>query len=78
MFIERNSIILFPNPATDILNFQSEEVASIEVIDVIGRVVLNGNSIKGKNRFDVSNLPAGSYILRAIGKTISTAHFIKE
>ena len=76
--IERNSIILFPNPATDILNFQSEEVASIEVIDVIGRVVLNGNSIKGKNRFDVSNLPAGSYILRAIGKTISTAHFIKE
>ena len=76
--IERNSIILFPNPATDILNFQSEEVASIEVIDVIGRVVLNGNSIKGKNRFDVSNLPAGSYILRAIGKTISTAYFIKE
>lgn len=76
--VERNSIQLFPNPTADVLNFNSDEVASIEVIDAIGRVVLNGNAIKGQNRFDVNNLPSGIYTLRMFGEKISTAHFIKE
>ncbi|MFT5310177.1 MAG: hypothetical protein ACI8VL_001078, partial [Bacteroidia bacterium] len=76
--IERNSIILFPNPATEVLNFRAEASATIEVIDATGRVILNGNAAKGKNRFDVSSLPTGAYTLRLIGETIGTAHFIKD
>ncbi|MFT5310959.1 MAG: para-nitrobenzyl esterase, partial [Bacteroidia bacterium] len=38
--IERNSIILFPNPATEVLNFRAEASATIEVIDATGRVIL--------------------------------------
>ncbi|MGB0367921.1 MAG: T9SS type A sorting domain-containing protein [Flavobacteriales bacterium] len=76
--VERNSIKLFPNPATDVLNFNSEETATIEIIDAIGRVVLNGTGVKGQNRLDVSKLPSGSYTLRTVGETIGTAHFIKE
>jgi acetyl esterase/lipase len=76
--VERNRIQLFPNPTVDLLNFQSAEVATMEVIDAIGRVTLTDNSLKGKNQLDVTSLPSGSYTLRIIGETISTAHFIKE
>ncbi|MDB4655786.1 T9SS type A sorting domain-containing protein [Flavobacteriales bacterium] len=75
---ERNSINLFPNPTAEVLNFVSKEVATVEVLDAMGRIILNSNAFEGKNRLDVSELPAGSYILRTVGETIGTAHFIKE
>lgn len=76
--VERNSIATYPNPTTDVLNFNTEEIVSVEVIDVTGRVVLSTVSQRGENRLDVSALPTGAYTLRTIGKTISTAHFIKK
>lgn len=76
--VERNSIQLYPNPTADVLNFNSDEVASFEVIDAVGRVILTGNSLKGQNRLDVTSLPSGTYTLRTVGEKISTAHFIKK
>ncbi|MBL4586477.1 MAG: T9SS type A sorting domain-containing protein [Flavobacteriales bacterium] len=76
--VERNSITLYPNPTTDILNFNSEETATIEVIDATGRIVISTVSRFGQNRLDVSLLPTGVYTLRSIGKQISTAHFVKN
>ncbi len=76
--VERNSIELYPNPATDVLNFTSAETATLEVIDALGRTVLQSNAVEGKNRLDINELPSGSYTLKTVGETIGTAHFIKE
>ncbi len=76
--VERNGVLLYPNPATDQLNYRTDEVATVEVIDAIGRVVITDISRLGSNRLDVSSLPTGVYTFRSIGKQISTAHFIKE
>ncbi len=76
--VERNGVLLYPNPATDQLNYRTDEVATVEVIDAIGRVVITDISRLGSNRMDVSSLPTGVYTFRSIGEQISTAHFIKE
>ena len=76
--VERNTIEAYPNPTTDVLNFSTEEITSVEVVDVTGRVVLSTVSQLGKNRLDVNALPTGVYTLRTVGEKISTAHFIKK
>lgn len=76
--IQRNSISVYPNPTKDVLTFSTESVATVEIIDAMGRTVLSSSSIIGKNRLDVSELPSGMYTLRTVSETISTAQFIKE
>ncbi|MFT7102634.1 MAG: poly(3-hydroxybutyrate) depolymerase [Bacteroidia bacterium] len=76
--VERNSIEAYPNPTADVLNFNIDETATVEIIDVTGKVVLSTVSLNGKNRLDVSGLPTGVYTLRTVGEKISTAHFIKK
>lgn len=76
--VDRNSIEVYPNPTDGVLTFTVEETSSVEVIDATGRVVLSGSLTIGKNRLDVSGLPTGFYTLRTIGKSISTAPFIKK
>lgn len=76
--IQRNSISVYPNPTKDVLTFSTESVATVEIIDAMGRTVLSSTTIIGKNRLDVSELPSGMYTLRTVGETISTAQFIKE
>lgn len=76
--IDRNSIEVYPNPTDGVLTFTMDETSTVEVLDATGRVVLSGSLTIGKNRLDVSALPTGFYTLRTIGKTISTAPFIKK
>jgi para-nitrobenzyl esterase len=75
---ERNLIEAYPNPTENVLNFNMDENATVEIIDATGRIVLTNTSQLGKNRLDVSALPTGVYTLRTVGEKISTAHFIKK
>ena len=75
---ERNLIEAYPNPTDNVLNFDMDETATVEIIDATGRIVLSNTSQRGKNRLDVSALPTGVYTLRTVGEKISTAHFIKK
>lgn len=76
--IEQNTISVYPNPTDNVLQFSTEEIVAVEVIDVTGRVVLATTAHRGNNRLDVSKLPTGTYTLRISGQTISTAHFVKN
>jgi len=75
-----NDLILYPNPAEDVLNLNRKtglEDALITVFDITGKRVLN-ERLRGTS-IDVSGLNAGSYILRVVnnGATI-TQKFIKK
>lgn len=55
----KNSINVFPNPATDVLNISSsEEVANVSVLSLDGKVVSTTND----KQVDVSKLKTGVYI----------------
>ena len=76
--VERNSISIYPNPTEGVLNFNADEVGTVEVVDATGRIVFSTSFRLGQNRLDVSALPTGAYTLRTIGEKVGTAHFIKQ
>ena len=67
---------LYPNPTNGIVIVDADMVFSIEVFDMAGRKVMSNTN---SNQIDLSDLPAGTYILRAslIGGT-SVNNVIKQ
>jgi hypothetical protein len=73
-----NDVIVFPVPATDVLNVTGIPANSpVRVLDAAGRTLLTGNLLNG--RINVAALPAGAYVLEATtveGRVVRT--FTKE
>jgi hypothetical protein len=60
-----NTISIFPNPTSGILNVTSTEASSsIEVINVIGEKVYSNTLVKGNNSIDLSGLSNGAYFVK--------------
>lgn len=61
------SLAFYPNPADKVLNLQIDEWTgglSVFVYDITGQVVLNHNLLDSQIRLDVSDLPAGIYMVQ--------------
>ncbi|MES2515866.1 MAG: T9SS type A sorting domain-containing protein [Bacteroidota bacterium] len=76
----KQSITLYPNPANSVLNIRSENnesIISVEVTDVLGKVVL---SEKITPAISIANLTPGVYFmtLKAEGGAVAKLKFIKE
>jgi ELWxxDGT repeat protein len=71
---------IYPNPTNDYLQFKTDiQIASIEITDISGRVVLPSSALNG-SRISVAGLVSGLYIIQASdasGKTY-TGKFVKE
>ncbi|MCZ2141370.1 MAG: cellulase family glycosylhydrolase [Bacteroidia bacterium] len=68
---QNNTVLIFPNPAEDILYF-SEEISDVKILDVYGRTVIK-LLVKDKS-VNISGLAKGAYILTAVsaqGKKIN-------
>tara|TARA_B100000809_G_scaffold266931_1_gene333193 strand:+ start:5955 stop:7334 length:1380 start_codon:yes stop_codon:yes gene_type:complete len=70
--------LMYPNPVNDVLNIKSQEdIENIEVLDLVGRTIISQNN--GTNRFDVSSLNNGVYIVKLTSSQgVSTQRIIKE
>lgn len=55
-----------PNPANDVLRINTENNAQIMIIDEVGRTVLTESVSEGDNAISVSDLRAGSYVVKVI------------
>lgn len=53
---------VYPNPVTDVLNIQADNVQKVELMDMSGRRILTTN----KEQIDVRRLHAGAYFVRVI------------
>lgn len=79
----KQSLKLFPNPVSGILQIQlpdaEKEVARITVCDLLGRVVLQKENLP-KPEIEVSSLPNGMYLLQLqlSDGTNLTAKFVKD
>lgn len=69
-------VSVFPNPASDFVTVEAEELQSVTLIDIngktLGSIVAKGNSVN----LDISELKAGVYYISA--KTRSTSSLVKS
>ena len=78
--ITKKAVTLFPNPATNVLNIQSQDaVENIKVINMMGQTVLSTSPKSNTASIDVSSLSSGIYSVNTIinGK-LSSSRFIKQ
>ena len=59
-----NNLVIYPNPASSILNIDNAENSTIEVYDLLGRIVLSRTNISLKEQLNVSELNSGTYLIR--------------
>ncbi len=59
----KESLIIYPNPASDIINISSSSnhVSKVEIIDSMGKLV---HSSMNQSAINISNLPEGIYLIR--------------
>ena len=64
--LENTSVKIFPNPAKNILSYESEsnEIGSFEILDISGRSIINSSGNLSNKTLDVSGLNKGTYILK--------------
>ena len=74
--------LIFPNPANDRINIDIPGVtmgSRLEVVNAQGQILLTRRITGSKTRIDISNLPAGVYIVRLMGdKTARVGKFVKQ
>ncbi|HRG18608.1 MAG TPA: T9SS type A sorting domain-containing protein [Flavobacterium lutivivi] len=63
--IDKDEIMLFPNPVSDVLTitFPDTESREVAVFNVLGQKIINAN-IHSSESIDVSSIPTGSYIVK--------------
>jgi hypothetical protein len=82
---ENRMVLIYPNPAVDLLNIQLSRIGSptgiIELLSIDGKVVYSQaiNMYDNKFQIDVSSLLHGIYLCRIIsGASIVTTKFFKK
>jgi len=68
------SLQVFPNPVTDgYFYIEADDMRQIEIIDMLGRTVIQKNVNSSRERIDIPNLREGLYVVRvttATGRTL--------
>lgn len=71
---------MYPNPVTNSLHLELLEQTQYSIISIEGKIVKNGELLKGSNILDVSILSENIYLMQlktAFGKSLST-RFVKK
>lgn len=77
---ETNNVTIYPNPVQDVLNiFYQKNITSVAVINILGQKVLENNFDGTDVKLNMSQLPAGSYLVKVIADgDIKTIKIIKK
>jgi hypothetical protein len=73
-------VSIHPNPVSDILHVEAENMRLIEIIDMLGRTAIRKATSNDRESIDVSNLREGMYFIRVTTTNEETVvtRFIKQ
>ncbi len=81
-YLEQPSISVYPNPATQFISIDNDEdVKTITIYNLVGRKLKTFQDIQKNERYDVSTLPNGMYLVQVISnsnKIITTQRISKR
>jgi len=76
--LEVNQVYVSPNPSTGIFNLDFQEQFTVQVYDLFGKLVLEGNS-SGQTSIDLTAQPSGIYLLKVYSQNgISSVRLAKQ
>jgi hypothetical protein len=78
--VSANTIRVYPNPATNILNISSKvTVQDVSILSLTGQEMMKSSPNSSNSQINVSALPKGTYLVKATidGKT-QTSKFVKK
>lgn len=58
--------VIYPNPATDFIQFNAPASCQFQVMDVSGKIIESGNSNGGHVVLNINQYPQGLYVIKAI------------
>lgn len=69
-----NNFIVYPNPTSNVINFNSELIiTSISIFDILGKEILYKNGNSNNETIDISNLNSGIYFTKLFFENGTTA-----
>ena len=68
--MDKNSLIVYPNPTSDIIHFQLEEEKFVQLYDLLGRLVLSRKYEAGDIEMNIGQQSDGIYILKIDNQVI--------
>lgn len=75
--INAESISLYPNPATSVLNLRNAENADIQVYDLLGKMIFSKNDVSMDEQIDVTKLQTGTYFMKiSKDNSVTTKRFL--
>lgn len=75
------SLSVFPNPAENVISIHTTApITSLKIINMLGQIVLENNTVDNQQTIDISNLTKGIYFIQAIQDSSEqrTIRFIKK
>ena len=70
-----DDIFVYPNPAHDFITIvetfpETSQISDFQIVNILGETVLSGPITSESMQIDVSNLPAGLYLLKIADKSV--------
>ena len=80
---ENNNIVIYPNPATDIITIDASASLSIpitiDILNIQGQIIRQQQIQQGRSNIDISGLAKGVYILKSSNnENTEVIRFVKE
>ena len=74
-----NDVMIYPNPATDIINVKGDDIQYVEIYNTVGSRVISKNVIDSES-INIANLTSGIYFVRIVDKqgNTSTTKIVKR
>lgn len=74
-----NSIRVFPNPATNMINVEAQGFEKYQLVNMLGQTVSSNNLVNGTAQINVTNLANGVYFVRLINNnSVQTVKVVKK
>jgi hypothetical protein len=64
-------VSVYPNPSTGRLQIKADSVVSVELVDVLGKVVFTSKNVNNDTILDLSSLNKGIYLAKITGENIN-------
>jgi hypothetical protein len=75
--VDKSNFTIYPNPSSSNIFISGVNISSIQVLDLMGKVVLNQNT--PSNELNIESLPAGMYMINALSdKGLVVQKIIKQ